>query len=145
MHNSITGNKGKWSEIYVLLRLLGDGKIYAADENVKKLGKIYFPILKIIREEIATKKHEYVVKDTNFIVAYLDYDACDNFEFPQPQESRKGVNDILNCGEKHSDIYYYTDLFKHFSQLSRKVADRSGIYRIDDSGIANQKYTGCPL
>ncbi len=46
MPNNITGNKGEWSEMYVLLRLLGDGKIYAADENVHKIEDIYFPILK---------------------------------------------------------------------------------------------------
>lgn len=63
MPNNITGNKGEWSEMYVLLRLLGDGKIYAADENVHKIEDIYFPILKIIREEIATKKYEYAIRD----------------------------------------------------------------------------------
>ena len=48
----IKGNKGEWSEIYVLLRLLADGKIYAADSDLNKLEDIYFPIIKIIREEI---------------------------------------------------------------------------------------------
>ena len=47
----LTGNKGEWSEIYVLLRLLADGRIYAADENLQRLENVYFPILKIIREE----------------------------------------------------------------------------------------------
>ena len=27
----LKGNKGEWSEVYVLLRLLADGKIYATD------------------------------------------------------------------------------------------------------------------
>ena len=52
----LTGNKGEWSEIYVLLRLLGDGKIYSADENIKKNEDVYIPILKIFREELLTKK-----------------------------------------------------------------------------------------
>lgn len=38
----LTGNKGKWSEIYVLLRLLADGKIYAADSKLNKLEDVYF-------------------------------------------------------------------------------------------------------
>ena len=29
----ITGNKGEWSELYVFLRLLGDGGIYGADDS----------------------------------------------------------------------------------------------------------------
>lgn len=51
----LTGNKGEWSEIYVLFRLLAEGKIYAADADLKRLQDIYFPILKIIRD-----KNEYI-------------------------------------------------------------------------------------
>ena len=36
----LTGNKGEWSEIYVLLRLLADGKIYAADIHFhRRIGR----------------------------------------------------------------------------------------------------------
>ena len=48
----LKGNKGEWSEVYVLLRLLADGKIYAADSELNKIEDVYFPIIKIIREEI---------------------------------------------------------------------------------------------
>lgn len=57
----ITGNKGEWSEAYVLLRLLAQGKMYAADENLEQIDDMYFPILKILREEIANRKYEYAV------------------------------------------------------------------------------------
>ncbi|HEL1337345.1 TPA: HpaII family restriction endonuclease, partial [Streptococcus equi subsp. zooepidemicus] len=55
----LTGNKGEWSEIYVLLRLLADGKIYAADSELNKLEDVYFPIIKIIREENKGEIKEY--------------------------------------------------------------------------------------
>lgn len=57
----ITGNKGEWSEAYVLLRLLAQGRIYAADENLEQIDDMYFPILKILREEIKNHKYEYTV------------------------------------------------------------------------------------
>ena len=57
----ITGNKGEWSEAYVLLRLLAQGKMYAADENLEQIDDMYFPILKILREEIENRKYEYAV------------------------------------------------------------------------------------
>ena len=53
---AITGNKGEWSEIYTLLRLLGDGKVYAGDADLNRLS-IYYPIINIIREE--SKRYEY--------------------------------------------------------------------------------------
>ena len=32
----ITQNKGEWSELYVFLKLLGEGVLYAADADLKK-------------------------------------------------------------------------------------------------------------
>ena len=57
----ITGNKGEWSEAYVLLRLLSQGRMYAANENLEQIDNMYFPILKILREEIQNRKYEYTV------------------------------------------------------------------------------------
>lgn len=62
---NLTGNKGEWSEAYVLLRLLAQGKIYAANENLEQIDTMYFPILKILREEIANRKYEYNVNSDN--------------------------------------------------------------------------------
>ncbi len=59
----LSGNKGEWSEVYVLLRLLADGKVYAADSELNKLDDIYFPIIKIIREEIKDEIKEYSTGD----------------------------------------------------------------------------------
>ena len=47
---SINGNKGEWSEIYTLFKLLGDGKVYAGDANMNKM-EIFYPIMEILREE----------------------------------------------------------------------------------------------
>ena len=33
----LTGNKGEWSELYVLLKLLAEGRLYAADDEVKRI------------------------------------------------------------------------------------------------------------
>lgn len=61
---SLTGNKGEWSEIYVFFRLLGDGKIYAADENLNRMQEAYLQIIKIIREENAGELYEYFTGKT---------------------------------------------------------------------------------
>lgn len=55
----LTGNKGEWSEIYVLFRLLGDGKIYAADEDLNRMENTFLSIIKIIREENEGECYEY--------------------------------------------------------------------------------------
>lgn len=60
----ITANKGEWSELYVLFKILGEKKIHAGDGNLKKL-KTYYPVLKVLRDEL--KRHlEYTIdKDEN--------------------------------------------------------------------------------
>lgn len=47
----ITGNKGEWSEFYTFIKLLADKKLNAADENFQKLTDVFYPILKVIRED----------------------------------------------------------------------------------------------
>ena len=36
---NLSGNKGEWSEIYIFLKLMSDGKVYAADKNRRKITK----------------------------------------------------------------------------------------------------------
>ncbi len=74
----LSGNKGEWSEPYVLFRLLADGRIYAADENLNKLSSVYFPILKILRQEKKNKKNkdlnniDFVVNKEKTIEVYFN-------------------------------------------------------------------------
>jgi hypothetical protein len=56
----MSGNKGEWSEAYVFLRLLADGKLFAADDKLNRLEKMFFPVLRIIREEKRGQNFDYV-------------------------------------------------------------------------------------
>lgn len=47
----IAGNKGEWSEIYALFKLLGDKQLFTGDANLNKVEEIFYPIIKIIRNE----------------------------------------------------------------------------------------------
>ncbi len=99
------GNIGEWSEIYTFMKLLADGKLYAADANLEKIESIFYPILKIIREEnnvkliyvrnsmiriaeedeIITLKEEKVEnfqKTARQLLSYLKESKGRSFEFP---------------------------------------------------------------
>lgn len=47
----ITGNKGEWSEIYTLLKVIADKQLFAGDSNLNKIESLIFPIVKILRDE----------------------------------------------------------------------------------------------
>lgn len=66
MSESIVGkklNKGEWAEFYVLLKLLGEGKLYTADKMLKKKLDSYLDVLKIIRQECDSRVLEYIVDE----------------------------------------------------------------------------------
>lgn len=44
-------NKGEWSEFYAFIKILTDGELFAADENLEIIKDKFFTVLKIIREE----------------------------------------------------------------------------------------------
>lgn len=72
MRDSIVGkklNKGEWAEFYVMLKLLGEGKLYAADNRLKKKIDTYLDVLKIIREEYETQVLEYIVDQARGVVS----------------------------------------------------------------------------
>lgn len=59
----MSGNKGEWSELYAFLKLLSQGRVYAANERVEKIDDVYYPILKIMREENKGTTIDYVINE----------------------------------------------------------------------------------
>jgi HpaII-like restriction endonuclease len=43
------GNRGEWSEVYVFLKLLVQGKLYSADKDLTIIENFHYPIKKILR------------------------------------------------------------------------------------------------
>lgn len=58
------GNKWERSEVYALLRILADVKVYAADSELNKLEDVYLPIIRTIREETKGEIKEYTAVET---------------------------------------------------------------------------------
>ncbi len=73
-------NKGEWSELYVLLRLLAYGKLFSAGEDTEKLEDVYFPILRVIRNEDNSMNYEYRTKDDKVIELYINSDKISSIE-----------------------------------------------------------------
>jgi len=64
----ITGNKGEWSEIYALFKLLGDKQLFAGDADLNKVEELFYPIIKIIRNENGGNL-EYTLNDDLVIIS----------------------------------------------------------------------------
>ena len=83
-------------------------------------------------------------RSRTFIAAFRDLDMLNAFTFPDEIELTVGIEDIIDRTVKHSDIYYYKEDNKYFPLLNERIPQKSGIYRIDDSGVATKKYVMSP-
>ncbi len=63
----ITGNKGEWSEIYTLLKIISDKNLYAGDSDLHKIESLIFPVIKILRDE-SNGTYEYSYKKNLVII-----------------------------------------------------------------------------
>ena len=68
---TLTGNKGEWSEIYALFKLLGEGKVYAGDQNLNRIQDLFYPIVMILREE-KSGNYNYKLLDKNVVIQTSD-------------------------------------------------------------------------
>lgn len=62
----LAGNKGEWSEIYTLLKIISDKKLFAGDSDLKKIEALIFPIIKILRDE-SNGTYEYAY-DSDLVI-----------------------------------------------------------------------------
>lgn len=118
-----------------------NGKTFAVIHNtLSELG--YYIKYKVM------SPHEYAnipqIRERIFIVAFKDLDMCDRFNFLKPLPLTTTINDVINRTERHHDIYYYTEESKYYNLLNERIKDKKAIYRIDDWGVAKQKWDICP-
>lgn len=131
--DSIRANKGEWSELYVLFKLLGEGKVYAGDSDLKRLDA-YYPILRILRDELEHHmEYEYATEDKNIIVVTENgekaarisvKDFLDNsrtlFKKIKEGSSGKGSFDIPSLNDFLGKI--------HCKKIKAKSSDKADIH-----------------
>ena len=127
-------------------------------ENVKNLmehdnGKTFLVIYNTLAQLGYSVKYKVMnATDVNipqnrariFIVAFRDIEDCDRFVFPNAVSLKATIEDIIDRTVKHDDVYYYGSESRYFKALNAKIVDKTGIYRIDDSGVATRKWEICP-
>lgn len=73
-------DRGEWSEPYAFLKLLGDGRIYAADADLHKIESMYFPILKVIGEFMDDRRYEYCLDKVGKVAIYFNNEKLNEMD-----------------------------------------------------------------
>lgn len=71
-----------------------------------------------------------------FIVAFLDNEKCEHFEFPEKIKRQTKLNDIIVRNIKHDKSYYYDESSPLYNDLNMIVQDKSALYRIFENGVS---------
>ncbi|MDY6105283.1 MAG: HpaII family restriction endonuclease, partial [Candidatus Limisoma sp.] len=96
----LRGNIGEWSEIYVFLRLLANGKLDVADETLRAVPKEFYKILAILRKE-ANSDNQYLRADDRIIIKITNDSIGEIEEFTMSVEQFAKNADMLLDGLQH--------------------------------------------
>lgn len=115
MVESITGkklNKGEWAEFYVMLKLLGEGKLYTADKLLRKNYKSYLDILKIIRQECENQVLEYIIDEEKSTVTIKPQDSRTVFAIIPTKDFNENAKTLFDGikNEKGSSVFAPTSV-----------------------------------
>lgn len=124
----ITGNRGEWSEIYVLLKLLGEGIIHAGDAEMNIIPDVIYPIIKIIREEECRVDY---TPDPERKIVFIDENNNRLSEIPM-QRFLEEAGHLLTNIKIHNGTFQVeaTESFMHkikCKQLKAPAKDKSDI------------------
>ncbi len=108
----ITQNKGEWSELYVFLKLLGDGVLYAADADLNKIEELYYPLIEILRKENEQIKH-YIKDDLNINIM----DDTGNIILTLPSIEFEAKANLLLNAIKDSGSTFSVPSIENFMQI----------------------------
>ena len=104
----MSGNKGEWSELYAFMKLLSQGRVYAANEKVEKIDEVYYPILKIMREENKGEVIDYVIHNDR-----IDIEIESNTVMSVSRnEMEDKANELLAEIAKHSGSFELEEIAK---------------------------------
>ena len=104
----MSGNKGEWSELYAFMKLLSQGRVYAANEKVEKIDEVYYPILKIMRGENKGEVVDYVIHDDR-----IDVEMRSSIVLSiSRSEVEDKANELLEEIAKHSGSFELEEIAK---------------------------------
>lgn len=130
---SLSGNRGEWSEVYALFKLLSDQELCLGDENLNIIKNSSFPIEKVLRTE-NYEEISFTILEDNIRIEYQDNTINlsketfqEKAEFLLSQIKNKENKGSFSCSEVENflSIIYCTSI----KEQSSSTADLSVIIR----------------
>jgi HpaII restriction endonuclease len=123
---SLKGNKGEWSEYYTFLKLLADGKIYAADKDLNKNENLFYLILKIIRGEFEDLEY---IRDKRIIIQSITGEILSEIPIKEIEKFSNLFYKGISEGKKSFELDFANSILTklHTSSISDERKETADI------------------
>jgi type II restriction enzyme len=131
-----TKNKGEWSELYALLRIIDDQNLYAGDDNFKKNLDTFFPVLEVFNgDDLNFIRYQLDLKNKNVNV-YVN-NSLDSISIPIDQFSTYS-NLLLGIIKNSKGRSFEASAIESFiSQISLSRIASSSSNKVDIQAIVD--------
>jgi len=138
MKELIKMNKGEWSEAYTFLKLLADGRIYAADKKLNRIESIYYPLIKIISDE-KSGQVEYIRNDN---VRVVDSNTGKTLIEISIEELALASNNLLEIIKKGKGTFGNEEIENFLKKIEHKKLKSKSKIKKDITIVIHDIFTG---
>lgn len=133
----LTGNKGEWSEIYTLLKILADKQLYAGDKDLNKVEGLIFPIIKVLRAE-SNGTYEFSYEDSLVLVknGFIEY------KIPISDFHKQASSLLSSLKEATGRSFSFPDTEKFINSFDCRSLKASSSVKTDIQVIIHDLRTG---
>jgi HpaII restriction endonuclease len=133
----LTGNKGEWSEIYALLKVISDKQLYRGDGNLNKLKNAVLPIIKVLRDE-SDGTYEYGIYQNIVIVT----GSGKEFKVPISEFQLQAINLLKQIKSSSSASFAIPEIEKFIATFNCKSLKANSGFKSDIRIVLHDAKTG---
>lgn len=134
-----TANKGEWSELYTLFKLLGEKKIHAGDGELKKLEE-YYPILNVLRVE-ENRCMEYFI-DKDIVIITRDKQEVTRIKVSDFLEQSKELFSRIKQGSERKGAFEIPSIEEFLQKIRCKKIKAQALDKADIHIVIHDYHTG---
>ena len=145
-NDNLSRNAGEWAEFYVLLHILSEGKLYAADGESNKLLDNYFPIIKIEMQKKGQSKDkpiiiDYIVNSNDKTITVSTEGSSNVIEMSTFKREAKSFFNIIST-RKGKGAFQVPEISKILDALNNPITKQSSSKKADIHIVIHDIMTG---
>lgn len=117
-------NRGEWTELYVLMKLLVDRKIEVCDADLEKIEDIYYPIIKVFKDSLSNNELEFYVGDTIRVV--FNNDEIIEIEITEFAKNAEKILNGINAYNGKKGAFDIEGIEELLNKINIKIKKSSG-------------------